>query len=165
MTVRQRANPGDKKVQMNALNILLVDDDRILATTLSHGLRKAMGKEISVDACFSGSEALSLLATQAFDLVISDHHMPGMSGFELLNQIRRDHRKTILVLATAFGTDELENEAYKLGIGYIAKPFEMPYLVQLIQNLIRGNKIGEEKRTDSDGLLNRVMLDRGDPIV
>ena len=109
---------------MGALNILLVDDDRNLVTTLSHGLRKAMGKAISVVFCSSGSEALAMLATQTFDVVISDFNMPGMSGLELLNKIRQDHREMILVLITAYGTDALEEEVHRLGIGYITKPFE-----------------------------------------
>ena len=129
---------------MNILNILLVDDDRSLVTTLSHGLRKAMGEVISVTICFSGSEALSMLATQAFDLVISDFHMPGVSGLEFLNQIRQDHREMILVLITAYGTDALEEEVHRLGIGYITKPFGLPLLVQIIHDLIRGKTMREE---------------------
>jgi CheY-like chemotaxis protein len=81
---------------MSALNILLVDDDRNLVTTLSNGFRKAMGETISVAVCFSGSEALSMLTTQRFDLAISDFNMPSMSGLEFLNKIRQDHRRTIL---------------------------------------------------------------------
>jgi DNA-binding response OmpR family regulator len=122
---------------MGALNILLVDDDRNLVTTLSYGLRKAMGKGISVAVCFSSYEAFSMLATEAFDLVISDFNLPGMSGLEFLNKIRQDHCETILVLITAYGTDALEDEVHRLGIGYITKPFELLLLVQLIRGLIR----------------------------
>jgi DNA-binding response OmpR family regulator len=122
---------------MGALNILLVDDDRNLVTTLSYGLRKAMGKGISVAVCFSSYEAFSMLAKEAFDLVISDFNLPGMSGLEFLNKIRQDHCETILVLITAYGTDALEDEVHRLGIGYITKPFELLLLVQLIRGLIR----------------------------
>jgi len=128
---------------MSALNILLVDDDKNLVTTLSYGLRKAMGKAISVADCFSDSEALSMLATQRFDVVISDFNMPGMSGLELLNKIRYDHREMILVLITGYGTDALEEEVHRLGIGYITKPFEPSLLVQIIHNLIRGKETGD----------------------
>ena len=128
---------------MGSLNILLVDDDRNLATTLSHGLRKAMGKAISVVFCASGPEAFALLATQTFDLVISDFHMVGISGLELLKQIRQDHPKTSLVLITAYGTDALEQEVHRLGIGYITKPFEPSRLVQIIHGLIRSNETRE----------------------
>ena len=123
---------------MGALNILLFDDDRNLVTTLSYGLRKAMGKAISVAICFSDSDAHSMLATQRFDVVISDFNMPGPSGLEFLNKIRQDHRDMILVLITAYGTDALEEEVHRLGIGYITKPFEPSHLVQIIHGLIRG---------------------------
>ena len=122
---------------MGALNILLVDDDRNLVTTLSYGLRKAMGKGISVAVCFSSYEAFSMLAKEAFDLVISDFNLPGMSGLEFLNKIRQDHCEANLVLITAYGTDALEDEVHRLGIGYITKPFELLLLVQLIRGLIR----------------------------
>lgn len=155
---------------MGALNILLVDDDRILATTLSHGLRKAMGKNISVVFCASGPEAFALLATQTFDLVISDFHILGISGLKLLKQIRQDHPKTSLVLITAYGTDALEQEAHRLGMGYIAKPFELPLLVQLIQSLIQGQEKSDgkdntlptrlrENKTEPGRLTTKVFVD------
>ena len=121
---------------MGTLNILLVDDDRNLVTTLSHGLLKAMGEATSVAVSFSGSEALSLLSTQVFDVVVSDFNMPGPSGLEFLNRIRQDHREIILVLITAYGTDALEEGVRQLGVGYITKPFEPAFLVQLIKDLI-----------------------------
>ena len=125
---------------MGPLNILLVDDDRNLVTTLSHGLRKGMGEAISVAVCFSGSEALSMLATQPFDVVVSDFNMPGPSGLEFLNRIRQDYREMILVLITAYGTDALEEGVRQLGMGYITKPFEPSFLVQLIKGLIQGKE-------------------------
>ena len=130
---------------MGALNILLVDDDRNLVTTLSHGLRKAMGKAISVDVCLSGSETLARLTTQRFDVVISDFNMPGASGLELLNKIRQAHQEMILVLITAYGTDVLEEEVHRLGIGYITKPFEPSRLVQIIHGLVRSAEIAKTR--------------------
>ena len=131
---------------MDALNILLVDDDQILATTLSHGLRKAMGEANSVLSCSSGPEAFAMLATQSFDVVISDFHMPGMSGLELLKKIRQDYSETSLMLITAYGTDTLEEEVHQLGFGYITKPFEMPILMQSIHGLIRNKETREEAK-------------------
>jgi len=125
---------------MGTLNILLVDDDRNLVTTLSYGLRKALGEAISVAVCFSGLEALSMLATQSFDVVVSDFNMPGPSGLEFLNRIRQDHGEMILVLITAYGTDALEEGVRKLGVGYITKPFEPSFLAQLIKGLIQSSE-------------------------
>jgi DNA-binding response OmpR family regulator len=133
----------DDDAHMDALNILLVDDDRNLGATLSYGLGKAIGKANSVVYCSSGPEALSVLATQRFDAVISDFHMPGMSGLELLKKIRQDHHETSLVLITAYGTDTLEDEVHRLGFGYITKPFEMPILLKSIDGLIQGKATSE----------------------
>jgi len=143
---------------MGTLNILLVDDDRNLVTTLSHGLRKAMGEAISVAVCFSGSEALAMLATQGFDVVVSDFNMPGPSGLEFLNRIRQDHREIILVLITAYGTDALEEGVRQLGGGYITKPFEPSVLVQLIKDLIQG-----KETTGTTENVSRVMDKLGKP--
>lgn len=122
---------------MGALNILLVDDDRNLVRTLSHGLRKGMGEATSVAVCFSGSEAFSMLATQGFDVVVSDFNMPGPSGLEFLNRIRQDYREIILILITAYGTNAIEEGVRQLGVGYLTKPFEPSFLVQLIKDLIK----------------------------
>ena len=81
-----------------------------------------------------------MLATQPFDVVVSDFNMPGPSGLEFLNRIRQDYREMILVLITAYGTDALEEGVRQLGMGYITKPFEPSFLVQLIKGLIQGQE-------------------------
>lgn len=140
---------------MDTLNILLVDDDRNLVTTLSYGLRKALGEAISVAVCFSGSEALSLLATQAFDVVVSDFNMPGPSGLELLGKIRQDYREIILVLISAYGTDALEEGVRQLGVGYITKPFEPSSLVQVIKGLIQ-SEATKGRTENASRLMNKL---------
>ena len=147
---------------MGALNIMLVDDDRNLVTTLSYGLRKAMGEVISVAICFSGSEALSLLATERFDVVVSDFNMPGLSGLEFLHGIRQDHREIVLVLITAYGTDALEEEMHRLGIGYITKPFEPSRLVQIIHDLIRGEETRDRTEKPSH-IIDKLGKPTGSP--
>ena len=107
---------------MRTLNILLVDDDRNLVTSLSYGLRKAMGEGISVAVCFSGAEAFSLLGNQAFDVVVSDFNMPGSSGLEFLRKIRQEYREMILILITAYGTDALEEGVRQLGGDTLPSP-------------------------------------------
>jgi DNA-binding response OmpR family regulator len=143
---------------MRTLNILLVDDDRNLVTSLSYGLRKAMGEGISVAVCFNGNEALSLLGNQAFDVVVSDFNMPGPSGLDFLKRIRHEYREMILVLITAFGTDALEEGVRQLGGGYITKPFEPSSLVHMIKSLIQSGKIKGSTENAS-----RIMDKLGEP--
>jgi len=137
------------------LKILLVDDDRNLVTTLSYGLRKALGEGISVAVCFSGSEALEMLATQAFDVVVSDFNMPGPSGLEFLSRIRQDHGEMILVLITAYGTDALEEGVRQLGVGYITKPFEPSFLVKMIRSLMQGKET-QGRTENASGLMDKL---------
>jgi CheY-like chemotaxis protein len=143
---------------MGRLNVLLVDDDRNLVTTLSYGLRKALGEASSVGVCLSGSEALSMLTTQEFDVVVSDYNMPGLSGLEFLSRIRQDHPEMILVLVTAYGTDALEEGMRQLGGGYINKPFEPSFLVQSIKGLIQ-----DKETKGKTANVSRVMEEQGKP--
>lgn len=143
---------------MGRLNVLLVDDDRNLGTTLSYGLRKALGEASSVAVCLSGYEALSMFTTQEFDVVISDFHMPGLTGLELLSRIRQDHPEMILVLITAYGTAALEEGVRQLGGGYIHKPFEPSFLVESIQSLVQGKEVQGETE-----YVSRVMDKLGKP--
>ena len=59
----------------------------------------------------------------------------------------------ILVLVTAYGTDALEEEVHRLGIGYITKPFEPSRLVQIIHDLMRG-----EKKKDGTENAPRILI-------
>ena len=143
---------------MGRLNVLLVDDDRNLVTTLSYGLRKALGEASSVAVCFSGSEALSLLSSQEFDVVVSDFNMPGLSGLEFLSRIGQDHPEMVLVLVTAYGTDALEKGVRQLGGGYITKPFEPSFLGQSIMDLLQSKEaMGKTEN------VSRVMDKLGKP--
>ena len=143
---------------MHALSVLLVDDDRNLVTTLSYGLRKALGEDVSVAVCFSGSEALSLLGNQTFDVVISDFNMPGPSGLEFLQRIRQDQGEMFLVLITGYGTDALEEGVRQLGGAYITKPFEPSFLAHTIRSLIEN----KETKGSTEGV-SRVMEQLGRP--
>jgi len=142
---------------MSASNILLVDDNRNLGITLSGGLHKAMGKGTSIAVCFSASEALSLLAKQTFDVVISEFDLPGESGLELLVHIRQDHPEIILVLTTTYEPDGLEEKVHRLGIGYVPKPFGIPFLVQVIHDLLRD----KENRDETENAPHTLVPDHG----
>lgn len=126
----------DKNIMINALNILIVDDDRNLARTLADGLRKQLGKLIHVDVCFSGADAFVACTKRKFDLIISDHNMPGMTGLDLFKRIHNLSQRPTLVLITAYGSSELEEETVHFADAYITKPFELAVLSQFIKQLV-----------------------------
>jgi len=109
--------------------ILIVDDEESVVFFLGENLAE-LGPGYHVETARSGEEALTKIAQQPFDLVITDLRMPGVDGLELLESIRATDPKTRLILMTAYGSDRVEAEARRLKVyRYITKPFKIEDLV------------------------------------
>ena len=103
------------------MRILLVDDQRSLRRSLALMLQNA-GYE-TADAA-SGQEALALLVGAPFDLLITDLRMEGMSGIDLLREIKQIRPELPVILITAYGSIETAVDAMRLGaFDYLSKPF------------------------------------------
>jgi two-component system NtrC family response regulator len=106
--------------------ILVVDDDQSLRWVTQAQLQQS---GYQVDAAANAKEALDRIRDAPPDLVITDLMMPGMSGVELLRNIRAEYPEIIVILVTAFGTVENAVEAMKAGAyDYITKPVNMEEL-------------------------------------
>lgn len=92
--------------------ILVVDDNELFRDSIVETLRR-LGHEI--EAAPDGHTACSLVRPGHFDLVISDMKMPGMSGIELLEQIKRSDPDLPVLMITAYGAIETAVEAMKKG--------------------------------------------------
>jgi two-component system response regulator AtoC len=102
--------------------ILVVDDDERLRHTLSLLLRTA-GYEAVTAADVSGAE--EILRERGIDLVISDVRMPGGSGFDLLDGVKRLELDVPVILLTAYGTVASAVQAMQRGaFDYVLKPFD-----------------------------------------
>ncbi|MCD4814380.1 response regulator [bacterium] len=108
-------------------HILVVDDERGVRESLNILLSEE-GHEIDM-AC-DGTEALTLLRKQRYDLVLTDIRMPNMNGLSLMEQIRDNWNHEIpVILLTACGSVETAVRAVKDGASdYIIKPFEIEHL-------------------------------------
>lgn len=103
--------------------ILIVDDDEALATLMEKALR-AEGYEVR--RAGDGPAGLALLEEQPADLVLLDVRLPGMSGMEVLRQIREKHAGTLVLIITGYSSLPVALEAVEGGaIGYLTKPFKM----------------------------------------
>jgi two-component system, cell cycle sensor histidine kinase and response regulator CckA len=104
-----------------AKNILVVDDERVLATTLTAILKHAGYNAI---AAYNAPEAIEILRTTPIDLLISDVIMPEMNGFELATHTRRNYPHTrILLISGNAATQEMitaDPESYRFEL--LAKP-------------------------------------------
>lgn len=113
--------------------ILIVDDEESVAFFLAEGLAE-LGAGYQVETAISGEAALSKMAVQTFDLVITDLRMPGINGLELIEQARTHSPHTRLILMTAYGNTRVEAAAYRLGAcRYLAKPLQFQELVTAVQ--------------------------------
>lgn len=123
---------------MSALSptILIVEDDAALRDALSETLEIA---GYSVERCIDGLEALSFLHTgRAVDLIISDVQMPNLDGPSLLEQVKTKWPMIPLVLVTAFAQVTQAVKAIQNGASdYLVKPFEVDYLLALVERLIK----------------------------
>lgn len=115
--------------------ILLIDDEANLRQTLTRILQRS-GFEVTTAA--NGEEALHRLADNPFDLVLLDIRLPGMSGLEVLERIRKQDIRIPVILLTAHGTLQSALEAIRLGAtDYILKPVNPELLVSRTQALVR----------------------------
>ena len=116
--------------------ILIVDDEPTILMTLSHLLNN---KETTVITSSRMEEAEEALSRYAFDLVIADIRLSGMygiEGLELLSFIKKMHAETEVFIMTAYGSDEIREDAYKRGAYYYyEKPIDLSHLVNKVQEL------------------------------
>jgi CheY-like chemotaxis protein len=127
---------------MEPKKVLIVDDEEILTWIMSKTLSKDQRKyEILV--ANDGNKALEIMETAPVELVITDIRMPGMSGFDLLEEIRLKHPKTKIIIMTAYGNPDVQKEASERGcLHYLEKPFKIEDLRNLILDAIKVSKKG-----------------------
>ncbi len=122
--------------------VLVVDDKEMMRDSVCSVLRRA---GLTALAATSGQEALDRVALQRPDVVVSDLKMPGMTGVELLAQVRKIDEELPVVLMTAFGSVQTAVEAMKLGaFDYLTKPFEGDELLICVKRAIQHAKLRRE---------------------
>ncbi|PLY00992.1 MAG: DNA-binding response regulator [Desulfuromonas sp.] len=124
--------------------ILLIDDEPESCRALSVLLNRAGYR---VDSCHSGEEASNLLAKHAYELIISDLLLPGISGIDILKQVKEDAPETSVILITGNASAETAVEAMKEGaLDYITKPFNFERLkLQVAKALEKTRLVSENK--------------------
>ncbi len=116
------------------IKTLVVDDMASMRTLVRASLRQ-IGVSQATE-CSDGAEALDVLRTTAFHLIISDLNMPKMDGLEFLRAVRSEPSiaKTAFILLTSRGEIELVKQAIALGVNnYITKPFTFGGLQKKIE--------------------------------
>jgi two-component system chemotaxis sensor kinase CheA len=117
---------------------ILVAEDSITSRTLLKNILEFAGYKVKT--AVDGAEAFSVLATEAFDLVVSDVEMPRMSGFDLTAKIRADKRLAQLPVVLVTGLDSRADRERGVDVGanaYIVKSsFDQGNLLEVVRRLI-----------------------------
>jgi two-component system response regulator PilR (NtrC family) len=116
-------------------SILLVEDEPGIQLAI-RGLLRREGHVTSVAS--TGTEAIELLAAQAFDLVLTDLSLPdGVSGLDLVKHVGESRPGTPVVLITAYGSERVAQEAVSAGVfDYVPKPFNNDELRAVVRRAL-----------------------------
>lgn len=120
-------------------SILVVDDEEYLRGIVARRLSR---DGYDCECAGGGTEAVEAMKRRDFSLVVSDINMPGMSGIDLLREIRSSHPRTGVIMLTGVDDRTTAGEAIEIGAyGYILKPFETSELLINVANALRRREL------------------------
>lgn len=140
------------------MRILLVEDDKTIATFIAKGLKQA---GYAVDHASEGETGLHLALTESYDLVILDLMLPGLDGLALLTRLRQRNQYLPVIILSAKGAVDDRVRGLQSGADdYMTKPFAFSELLARIQALFRRASGAAETTRLSAGDLTVDLLSR-----
>lgn len=169
------------------MRLLIIEDEKKLCDTIAKSLH-ASGYE--TDVCYDGNEALEMVYSEEYDLIVLDLNLPGTDGMEILRQLREHNEETRVLILSA--RSQIADKVRGLDAGandYMEKPFHLQELEARIRSLTRRRFIqndiclecagvrfdtreraayvGKEKITltrKENGILEYLLLNQGRPV-
>lgn len=144
----------------NAPCILVVDDDQTTLASL-HSVLLAQG--FAVDVASNGEAALALFDKNTYDLIVLDVMMPGMSGFEVCQQLRLNPQNERLPIMMLTGLEDVQSvaDAFEAGAtDFITKPVNWPLLGHRIRYALRTREIAESLQSRTAQILEIQRIAR-----
>lgn len=121
---------------MEKKRVLIVDDAKDILFLLTHSVKR-LGPEFEVSTAVDGAAAIDKLQQEEFDLVITDYMMPGMTGLQLAEEVRRTSPKTQVLLMTAYDNAELRDQVQHMHLGgVVGKPFTVAQISAMIERIV-----------------------------
>jgi two-component system response regulator HydG len=122
--------------------VLVIDDDSGVRESMARMLR---GAGYTVQTASSGEEGFDLARGDAFDVILSDMRMPGLSGLEVLKKLRDVRVDASFIVMTGFGTVDTAVEAMKLGaVDFVQKPFFRDELVMRVRSAAERRQLARQ---------------------
>lgn len=114
--------------------ILVVDDEEALRTVLSTELE---GEGYQVSTAGDGEEAIKILGSQQFHLILLDIKMPNVDGFEVLKFVKEKQPTTKVIMLTGFADLKNAIESKKLGAeDFVSKPYDLVDLLTTVERVL-----------------------------
>lgn len=114
-------------------SVLIVDDEPNMRVTLGDILRE---EDYEVDTAENGAQAVEMCLKRAYDVILMDVRMPGISGVEAFREIRREQVGARIILMTAYSVNELKREALEEGaVAFLSKPLDVESVLKLISEV------------------------------
>lgn len=140
--------------------VLIVDDDENFLHSLIDGF-KSYEDQFGIMTAHNGEEAIAILDKQDIHLVLTDLKMPKMDGFALVAHLSSHHPAIPVIVMTAFGTPDMEENLKEIGaFQYIEKPIDFNLLVAKILNGLDGRSKGFITGISLSSFLQLLELDK-----
>ena len=149
-----KAPASSERSLESSVHILLIDDNK-----LGMAARKAVLEELGyqIATATSGQEGLKHLAERRFHLVVTDYKMPRMNGVQLIEQIRKTHPETSIILLTGFA-DALGLDEKTTGADVVIQKSanEVVHMVRAVRRLLRPARKAASSERRSGGKSRRA---------
>ena len=140
--------------EKSSRKVLLIDDDDSLRRVTEYSLHSAGFQVLSAA---DGKQGLASFRSDSPQVVITDIQMPGLSGYDVLRQIKSERPETIVIVITAYSSVEKAVDAMKQGAyDYLTKPFSRDELVILVEKAFNLLGLQEENQRLRDELEHQV---------
>ena len=155
---------------MDQKRILIVEDKPHNVMALCRALLHPTVGGFQVEVCPMARVALKRLEREQFALFVTDFRLLGAGGLDLMRRVRQTSPRTRIMLITAFGSPELEDQVRGLGATYLLKPFAMQDFVAAVQNVFAEEQQGEREthivdEMGEDGSHGDAVVDDAEPKV
>ena len=139
------------------MKILFLEDDPVISDIVKDFLLDSISN-CEVKHCFDSATALQKAEEESFDLYLFDINVPGMSGIQLLKNLREFSDATPTIFITAHQELRYLQDAFDVGANdFLRKPFELEELHARIDNIKRQFSIDEEIKIEEDIIFNPLL--------
>lgn len=142
---------------MSKERILIIDDSKEVVNHLAADVLPTYGYEVLY--AFDGEQGLELIKKEKPDLVLLDHHLPKMTGLDIMQRMVQESIPIPVILMTGYGSELSAVQAFRLGAkDYLVKPFTIDEIVNMIDRALVESRLQQ----DNDRLTDEVRRLKGE---